>query len=442
MAFSGRVAGVFGTRLVQLTVTVLATFVLARLLGPEGRGVYTVLMLVPTTLFALAQLGLPSSLVFHAGRGGRLGDLERHTLLLGLAVSAVAVAATFVALPILEATVLRTAPIDLLPIALLVLPIRMVATLAGSVLYGRQRFRVYNLILTGQSVAWLLLVVAIVGGLGLGVAGALWAYVLFTAGGAILVMLELDRLRRRESRSSAGDTHGVTTLEVSGYGLRLYPASVGTFFGYRADVFLLGWLIGSSSEIGIYSVAVSLAELVFNVPDSIGTVLFPRVAAMSRDDADRLAPSMSRVTVLVTAAAAVLLAPVAAVALAVFLPAFLPGIVPLVVILPGIVSLSVAKVLTSYLSGTEQLRPVAVAAIVSLAVNVAANIVLIPTAGITGAAAASLVSYTVYAVLMVRAAAAVSSRPWSEFVVPGASDVGRVATALARLGARLSGRVA
>jgi O-antigen/teichoic acid export membrane protein len=429
VTFASRVAGVLGTRLIQLGSTIAVSFLLARLLGPDGRGVYAVLILLPTTLFAFGQLGLTSAMTFHAGRGVRLADLERHTWGLSIGVSVVVVGGAVLALPSLEQNVLRVAPDDLLRVALLALPLRLVATLGGSVLYGRQRFRAYNLILAAQSLLGVLLVVVLVGVLAAGVRGALAAYLLFLAIGTVAVLAYLDRTRR-----GAGDGgNRVSAGELLGYGLRLYPASLGTFFGYRADVFLLGWLLGSPTAIGIYAVAVSLAELVFNVPDAVSTVLFPRIASAERAEADRLAPAIARATVLVTVLAAVALIPAAWLAIRLLLPAFVDGMPALVILLPGIVSLSLAKVLTSYLSGIERLGPVTAAAVASLVINLGANVVLIPAWGIVGAAAASLVSYTVYAVLMVRSASRASGAPWHAFVVPRPEDVASLGAGLRQL---------
>ena len=443
MTFAGRVAGVLGTRLAQLLSTLVVSFLLARILGPDGRGVYAVVVLVPTTLFAFSQLGLGSALTFHAGRDGSVRDLERHGVILGGVISCLFVGATLVALPVLEQNVLRTAPDDLLRIALAALPLRVVATFAGNILYGRHRFRAYNLILAIQSVLGVVLVILLVGLLGLGVPGAVAAYLLFVAFGTVAVLVELDRHRRSSERDMAASASGVagtvapgrvSVRDLAAFGLRLYPSTVATFLGYRADVFLLGWLLGSASEIGIYAVAVSLAELVFNVPDSVGTVLFPRIASVTRDEADRLAPVVSRMTTLVTAGAGLALVPVAWIALTILLPAFVPGMVPLVLILPGIVSLSIAKVLTSYLAGIEQLGAVTWAAVAALVANVVANLVLIPRWGIDGAAAASLFSYTLYACLMVVAASRASRVPALAFVLPHREDATRLLAAASRLG--------
>jgi len=76
---------------------------------------------------------------------------------------------------------------------------------------------------------------------------------------------------------------------------------------------------------------------------------------------------------------------------------------------------------------------VTAAAVVSLVLNLGVNLALIPTWGILGAAAASLVSYTAYAILMVRFASQVSGSPWHAFVLPRAEDVARLGATLGRL---------
>src|SRR4029078_5175006 len=68
--FSSQVARVYAARVLQFGGTFAVAFRLPRLLGPAGRGESSLLLLLPSTLFALGQLGLPSALTFFAG-GGR-----------------------------------------------------------------------------------------------------------------------------------------------------------------------------------------------------------------------------------------------------------------------------------------------------------------------------------------------------------------------------------
>jgi O-antigen/teichoic acid export membrane protein len=98
----------------------------------------------------------------------------------------------------------------------------------------------------------------------------------------------------------------------------------------------------------------------------------------------------------------------------------------LVVIMPGILSLSLSKVLAAYLSGLGRPLPTTVAGLVGLTVNLGANLVLIPRWGIVGASAASLISYSCHASVLLFVAcrwARVSPRA---FLVPRRAEFDRV----------------
>jgi O-antigen/teichoic acid export membrane protein len=88
----------------------------------------------------------------------------------------------------------------------------------------------------------------------------------------------------------------------------------------------------------------------------------------------------------------------------------------------------VAKVLSSYINGLGLPTPVAVVSTVALAVNVVANLLLIPRLGIAGAATASLVSYSTHAALLVAISSRLSGRSPLAYVVPGRSEVARLVT--------------
>lgn len=425
--FGSRVAGVFVTRMFQFGFALLVTFALARLLGPAGRGIYYTLTLIPGTLYALATFGLPSSLTFFSGRGASIPALRRQALGLGLAASTWLIVGTVLLLPVLRETVLQTVPPGLLPWILATIPFQFTGSLLGTILYGRQEIRAYNLIQVAQSAATLVLILALVGGLGLGVFGAVLTYFASIALGAVGVLIELGRVIRRRARNSEGS---VSSRSILGYGFRLYPAVVTGFFNYRADVYLLNWWLNSAAATGLYSVAVSLAELTFYVPDSVSSIFLPRVAASSRENADRSVSDIARLTVLMTALGGLAVMPLGMIAIVVVLPAFVGSIPAFLILLPGVVALSLSKVLAGYVTGLGSARPTVVASVAALIANVAANVVLIPAWGIAGAASASLISYSLNGGLMLRAASRMSGVAPHRFVVPERADLERVVAIL------------
>jgi Na+-driven multidrug efflux pump len=99
--------------------------------------------------------------------------------------------------------------------------------------------------------------------------------------------------------------------------------------------------------------------------------------------------------------------------------------------MPGIVALSLSKVLASYTSGVGRPTPTAIAAIVALTLNIAANLILIPRWGIVGASASSLISYTCHAsILLVMASRMAKVSPLA-FVLPRSAEFARLRRGLA-----------
>jgi O-antigen/teichoic acid export membrane protein len=414
--FARRIAGVFATRVVRFVLGFATSFLLARILGPSGRGAYYLVSLTPTTLATLGQFGLPSAMSFFAGRGRSTRGLQVVALFLSIGLSLALLLGTLAALPWLEQTILKAAPDDLLRLALFSLPFQFLASFAGAILIGRQVMRNYNVILVLQSVLTLVLIVLLVGVLGMGVFGAVLANLILAGAAAAATMNELRRLNRGDP--DAAKRPVVRVGELVAYGAKIYPASITSFFSYRADVFLLSALLGDPRPIGLYSLAVSMAELTFFVPDSVSTVFFPHVAGSERRDADSMAPVVTRFTVLITSLSVLGLIPAAFAAVYLIVPNFSASIPAFLIIMPGIVALSISKILSSYIGGLGMPLRVALASGAALILNLAANLILIPIFGFVGAAIASLISYSAHAIMLVTIASGLSRRPALSFLIP------------------------
>ena len=433
--FARRVMGVFAARIVRFVLGFVISFTLARILGPAGRGIYSVATLTPTTLVNLGQFGLPNAFSFFAGRGRSGARLLVLGIALSAALSVVLLAITLVTLPLLGDTLLRAAPYELLLLAIVTIPFQLVAAFAGATLIGRQTMRNYNLILIGQSVLMVVLIVGLVGIAGLGVTGAVIATIVVAVATAVATLVELRRSIAADPEDAT--RRPVRIRELGGFGAKIYPASLAGFFGYRADVFMLSALLGDPRAIGLYTLGVSLAELTFFVPDAVSTVFFPRVAGMERESADEKVVTVTRFTVLITLLATLALIPAAFLAVNVVLPDFRDSLPAFLVLLPGIICLTVAKVLASYVGGLGIPLRVAVASGSALAVNIVANLLLIPLLGIMGAAVASLISYTLNASLLLMIASRLSRRQPVEFVLPTGAEIRRLREGLGEVGAML-----
>ena len=83
--------------------------------------------------------------------------------------------------------------------------------------------------------------------------------------------------------------------------------------------------------------------------------------------------------------------------------------------------------LAGYLTGLGRPVPVGVAATLAVLANIVVNIVVIPVWGIVGASAASLLSYSLNAAILVFFASRASGHSLLDFVVPRPADAKRLA---------------
>lgn len=421
--FAGRVVVMFGTQLFGAAAGIVNGILLARLLGPAGKGDYALLILLPATAMVLLQLGLPLSFLYHAARGETRGMIAKSLVLAGL-LSAAGLCALVVLLPALQGAVFVGAAPMLFLVALAALPFSLHATFSAAIVMGRQAVRWYATVNVANPLVSMILIILVLGGLGASVPGAVAIYLV------VAIINALWYLAGARSASRAVPAPGRASYrQLVRYGLQYYPGSLAGFFTYRVDVYLIAFFVADPSEpLGYYTMAVGLAEMVFLFERAVSYIFFPHVSGSSREDADRQVALVTRVTLLGAAILAVMLVPAAAVMIWTVLPAFGPSIPPLLVLLPGVVALCASHVVGGYVSGIGRPGLASLVTLIALAVNIAANVVLIPRFGIVGAAAASLVSYTLSSVVLTVMAARFSGTPVRRFWIPGPSDARLVLT--------------
>lgn len=422
--FSGRVVGLFLTQVLHAAIGVVNGLLIARQIGPAGRGEYYLLILLPTTVMVLVQLGLPQAIAFYSAKGHVRGLLGK-SVILTIALASPAMLIVLLAVPWLQTTILSGLDASAILVGLGALPLLLSATLTAGLIVGRQAVTELAIVQIAYALSATVLIVVLVGVLDLGVAGALIAFLATSLVETVGLFVGARRVSRRVS-----DPQDVSFRSLFAYGLRLYPGSLTRFFGYRVDVYLLAWLLADpAAPLGYYAIAVTMAELVFFLPDAVSSLLFSQVAGSAREDVDRELPRASRVTLLVTAAAALALVPVSAVLIHLLLPAFTASLPVLYILLPGVVMISSTKVFAGYLAGLGHATLTSALHIVAFVVNVVANLLLIPSFGILGAAAASLISYSVSSLLFSLACRRIGGASLRTLWIPRLCDV-RFATAM------------
>jgi O-antigen/teichoic acid export membrane protein len=407
-SFTRNVTSTFAVQIVALIVTIVNSAIIARVLGPDGKGILALVLLTPNILALLLSGGIGVANIYYAGRGRLpVADLSSNSSLFAVAATllGVLIIGLLYATSWLE-TLLPGVPIWLVAVGLLGLPFSLLNGYYAAILQGLQRIPSINRVTLGQRLLTLLLTALFLLALALGIGGALAAALLASAAATIaLALLLIQQGGQLRPRWQVPVVR--TTLA---FGLRGYVGNVLQFFNYRLDLFLVNFFLGPAGA-GIYTVAIAMAEMLWYLPNAVGFVIFPKAANTSQAEMNRFTPRIFRVTLALTAAGGVVLALVGKPLIEfIYSPAFASAFGPLLALLPGVVLLGAAKVLTNEIAGRGYPHYNSITAGVALVLTVTFDLLLIPRWGVLGAAIASSIAYSVIFFLSIGFYRAVSRR--------------------------------
>ena len=421
-SLAGASAVTFAGRTVSIMFSLLTAVLLARLLQPAGRGLYALLTLVPTFAVQLLEPGLGTAAVYAVGQ--RLFPEDRIVSSLLLAVVPLSVAVLIAVGTAQLVGLLKAVGLDgvgVLPIlAAASVPFTVATAYLQQVLLGRRQMLHFNTLPVIQAFVQAVAVGCFLVA-GYGVGGAVLGTVVANA---IAFLVALRFLCKGWPRIKSID--GDFLRFAIGYGLRGYLGRVLPLFSYRLDMFLVGRLLGTY-EVGMYSVAVTVAERLLLISSSVATAVFPATASSSPEEAARVASRACRLTLFamgVAVTAVVMLAQPAVVLL--FGASYQASVQALQLLAPGMVALSVADILSSYFAGIGRPEFGIVPSVASVVVNVAANAVLIPRLGINGASLASVAAYTTAASILLVQFRRITGQPVRDILLVSTAELAQL----------------
>lgn len=410
----------FGGQVYMLVVGLVSTIIIARLLGPEGKGVLAVVAAIPSLALGAASFGLGPALAFMAGKNRHSArDLVTAALvwsvLLGLAVGAI----VWLARGPLLATVLKGLTPGDLAVVLVSLPAYYLNAFVGALLAGHGR----AVAVAGLSAAWATLTLVGVVGASLLLPGNSTAVVIGLSTAAVAGAILALAVFRAGLAFSPKKIYQITR-ESTSYAAKSYIGQATSMFFLRADVFFLNYFAGPAA-VGVYSVATNLAEKLWMLSSPVSTAVYGLITGAERDDAVRLTTLTSRALLVLNGAAGLLLVGAAVLLVPVIYgPQFTGAIWYLALLLPGVIVFAICQPYSQFFSG-QLGRPGVTSNLSALMMILSAGLymTLIPKMGATGAALGSTISYSSallgYAWLMPRAAG-VTLR---EMLVPTRKDL-------------------
>ena len=405
----------FITSALTSMVSLLTSILIARFLGPEGKGLLTIVLLVVGQVGLFITLGVEIALIHYGARNSRdLCTLANASIGLGILLGFIGMgfAVAIFALVSFEVITTRILPF----LILMASTIPMVQT----TLFLRSLIRVSGRIveegLLGMIGAFLnlaLIWAVLMAGFHLkGVLVGLWL-------STVLLTLLIFALGVHWNLLTSWPIFSITTWKpLVIYGVKLHLGSVFQTLNYRFDMYLVAFFLGSAS-VGLYSVGVAMGEWLWLIPGALGASLMHRVGTGSERDVNRMVGVINRLSSAILALGTLVLALVGS-GLIQFLygKAFSASYLPLLLLLPGIWALGLWKNFMNDLSVRGYPTIKSYTSGVAVLLTVFLDVLLIPRWGIIGAAVASSIAYVIAWGVALRVYCRITGyHPWDLLVI-------------------------
>ena len=413
----------------------VTSVIVARAVGPEGKGILALLAGVTVVLTSLATPGIASgaAAIYHQRRFEPRAVVGSAIALTALSAALVlgAYAAAGDAFARLLLSDRDLAGVDPLWIVIAVAAVGPAAlsALGDVILVVENAMRVYAWRTAVTGLLGLALTWVLTFQLDMGLTGVLVSQPLSLLCGLGMLAVWMRRQPHLRTLRMSGAAAGAV-LRV---GVQQYALGVIALIAKRVDIFLIARLL-SVEEAGYYAAALLIPQILIGIPRATMWPLVASFAGSSTADPQLLARA-SRIQVFVLALMTLALLPVASVLVRVmFGDAFAPAAAPLRWALAGVCATPVTISINAFLTARGRPGLSIASAVTGTGVQIALTLLLIRTWGSAGSAAALSANYVTTAavqLLVVRAERAVSARA---MLVPTREDLEHVwAMAAARV---------
>ncbi len=367
----------------------------ARLLGPAGRGEFTVAILWPSIIASLGSLGVKEALTFQQAKGSQPASRLAGAAFLLAAVQATLLCALGLVLIPLLTQAQEPGITQISSVYLLVIPANLAAQYSLGLLQGNLEIHRYNLNRLLVSALFALAVLLLWASNHVSVNSLVLSLLMANSIAALVAVLTV--LIRFGVRWTL-DLHLMRT--ILDYGLRNHLGSISYQLNQRADQMILAIFV-APQELGWYTVSASVAGIATLASGAFAVVVFPKVAMLEESERFEVTSRYSRYNVTLT----LLFAGALLIATPFLIPIlygsdFAPSVLPAEILILSTVFVGIGQAWAGVMRGLGRPLVPAKAELLSLVATVIGLALLLPLYGIIGAAVTSFGAYLIAAVFL------------------------------------------
>jgi len=377
----------FSSRASLLFLNLLMSIIIARTLGPAGKGLLAVIAMVGSTIIVLGNLGISKFNTYAiSNKSIEKKDIINNSFWLGLIIGLIFFfIASMLAFkfPIL----FRNIPRSYLLIYLVSLPFLFWSNFFYGILTGEQNFKKFNIL---NVIAQVIDLIGVILLLLVFKVGVFYVVVWYMVVNIIKALLPMKSVIFRNGLSLKFNSN--IFKKSLDYGLRIFLTGIFALLILRIDLYMVNFFKGMA-ESGLYSLASTFGDVFFILPFSIVTVMFPKINAEDKSKKESVAKysRISFFSVLILAIGTLLFIKLFIGLL--YGQEFLPSVQPILLLLPGLIFLSTATVLSQYFLSTKYPFKLTICWFLATILNIILNFIYIPQYGMIAAALSSTITY-------------------------------------------------
>lgn len=385
---------VFSGNSARYIVGFITGIAIARILGPHGKGIFTSLILIPGIICTIGELGTRQATMFFLGR-----KIFNETQIVNTSVFLI----LFLSIPLVAICFLLfntyyagDFSIEVQLIILLYIPITLMIKVFTGIFLGEGKIGVFNRVNWIPALVNLILVLFLAGLLNMSILGL--AISLIFSQSVILIYGLVLISREHKFNFSFFSIKIAKALFLKGiiFALALFAIQL----NYRIDVIILRKMV-SYSEIGLYSIGISLAEIFWQIPTAISIVIMSKSATSQSENQKYIVAKTLRVSFLIM----IIVCSIAFILVPYFIQyvygeEFMKSVMVNRILLIGVIIFTFFKILNGRLAGMGKPQYTFIAFIPCIILKVALNFILVPKYGINGAAWSSNISYVLASILI------------------------------------------
>lgn len=261
-------------KIIRTILILLTTILVGRFLGPEGKGIFMLVTIVPTLMVTFGNIGLNNSNTFWASKDKEnIKKLFYSSFWLSLFLGLILTLLFFVIAKMNIKVLFGNLEAPYIIMLGLIIPFALSESLFQGILIGQRNFWLFNI---GQIVVYLIIAIGVIIGKLFFTFTIYYLAIITTIALICPAILYLSQLWKQFGLKWY--FNWVLIKKCINFGFRSYLITAMSYLIWRSDIYFVNIFL-SMKEVGLYSIAVNFADAIGLISNAIGLVLFPQITA-------------------------------------------------------------------------------------------------------------------------------------------------------------------